>query len=284
MPGEVVNQPWIHTRGCQHGRATDRPEADGAGPDDGRPRLLYADDMMGGQYPSGWPSGRDGEDRKPWWQQDHLPLWVKIPLIVVAVIIVLVAGGKISGIDLPPFQFVFPGHSKTPSPGPSVTGTPATIGGPGRSHSAPPTRTTVGYLYTMAPTAGALVQRGVTSIGGRTFSHSIWLPFQVSCCGSEQSVTYSIPGGYRYLEASLGQSPLPGELYGYDMVFSISVNGVVVLNNQHAQFGYPPIRVKVRLPSGSASVEIDVNAACNNFTCGGIAVIGNARLIPPVTR
>jgi hypothetical protein len=236
--------------------------------------------MMGGQYPSGWPSGRDGQDRTPWWQRDHLPLAVKIPIWVILVIGVIVAGGKISGIDISPIQFVFPGHSSTPSPGPSVTGSPAATGAP-RSHSAGPTRTTVGYLYTAPPTAGAPVQRGVTSIGGQTFNHSIWLPFQVSCCGSEQSVTYSIPGGYRYLKASLGQSPLPGELYSYDMVFSISVNGVVVLNNQHAQVGYPPIPVKVRLPSGSASVKIDVNAACKNFTCGGIAVIGNARLIPP---
>jgi hypothetical protein len=237
--------------------------------------------MMGGQYPSGWPPGREGEDRKPWWRGDRLPLWVKAPFLFIAFVVVIGAGGKISGIYIPPFQFVFPGHSGTPSPGPLVTGNPATSGAPAQSHSAGQTRTTVAYLYTRPPTSGAPVQRGVTSIGGQTFNHSIWIPFQVSCCGSEQSVTYSIPGGYRYLKASLGQSPLPGELYGYDMVFSLSVNGVVVLNNQHAQVGYPPIPVRVRLPSGSASVEIDVNAACNNFTCGGIAVIGNARLIPP---
>lgn len=244
--------------------------------------------MIGGQFPGGPPSGRDNPQRTSWWRRlrERHPLLVKWGGRGIIVIVVLFLGGNISGITPSSIERAFGlGHSGTPSPGPSVTGNPATTGPPAprptRSHSAPPARTTVGYLYTMVPTAGGPVQRGVTSIGGQSFNHSIWLPFQVYCCGSEQSVTYSIPGGYRYLEAFVGQSPLNGDQFGYDMMFSISINGVVMLNNRQAQLGYPPIPVKVRLPSGPASVEIDVNAACNNFTCGGVAVIGNARLVPP---
>jgi hypothetical protein len=217
---------------------------------------------------------------------DHhsrIPAWVwrtLLGLVIMLIIIALAEGGTIHKIGIASFSVTFSSGTRGgASPNPSLTGSSAAHSTSRANHRGP-VRTTVGYLYTMVPSAGGPVQRGVTSFGGRTFKHSIWLPFQVYCCGTEQSVTYQIPGGYRYLEAFLGQSPLHGDQNGYTMMFSISINGVTMINGRQALLGDPPIPIKVRLPTSPSTVLIDVTTSCP-FLCAGDAVIGNARLVPP---
>lgn len=232
--------------------------------------------MTWGEVPSRRPSG--GDHRTPPWMRTIL-----IGIGVLILIALLVERETINKIGFGAFSVTFSpaGGSASGAGGNAPAAGGSATAHSTSGHSSQPERTTVGYLYTMAPSAGGPVQRGVTSLGGRTFNHSIWLPFQVYCCGTEQSVTYQVPAGYHYLQAFIGQSSLNGDQNGYAMMFSIRVNGTTVVNSRQALLGDPPIPVKVRLPSGSASVVIDVNAACNNFTCAGVAVIGNARLIPP---
>ena len=120
------------------------------------------------------------------------------------------------------------------SPKPSISPEPSPVARP------------VAYLDASAPTSGGPVGRGLASVNGQSFSRSIWLPFAESCCGSAQSVTYSVPSGYRQFTGMLAEQEAPGLPSGYTMLFSIAVNGVQVLDNRQVLLGDPPVPFQVR--------------------------------------
>jgi len=201
--------------------------------------------------------------------------------IIAIATIILVAIGYLTlaaVVKWPPFS---PSvlSSTTPDTTPVDTSpAPTTTNGP-HPHPSSSLRKVL-YLYKIAPSSGGPVDRGTANIGAASFNRSIWLNFQVSCCGSEQSVTFSIPSGYRYFDGMLGEEEINGDSGGYVMLFSISVNNILVINSRQTQLGDPPIPIKLRLPAGSSSILIDVAANCPYFTCAGDAVVGNARLTP----
>jgi hypothetical protein len=169
-----------------------------------------------------------------------------------------------------PFESGVAPASTSPSPSPIPTGT---------LRPSPPTQK-VAYLDATAPTSGGPVGRGVADVSGQNFRRSIWLEFAESCCGSQQSVTYSVPSGYREFTGALGEQGVPGLPSGYTMLFSVSVNGVQKIDNRQVQLGDPPVTFHVSLPATSATILIDVMADCPNVYCVGNAIVGNARVIP----
>jgi hypothetical protein len=177
----------------------------------------------------------------------------------------------------PPFWFRWleSGHGSGP-PTPAITQTSA-----GSSSPAPVViARKLLYLDSMAPSAGGPVGRGQAIVGGTTYTNSIWIPFVESCCGSDQSVTYQVPSGYRDFDGLLGESTLAGVSGSYVLDYSVTVNGVTAISDRQIQVGDPPVSIQVPLPSGSSSVLIDVTASCPYVICGGNAVIANARIIP----
>jgi len=177
------------------------------------------------------------------------------------------------------FPFGSPGASAAAS-SISTTTSPSLGPTPTLTPSPSPRARTVAYLDKMAPTSGGPVGRGVASINGQSFSQSIWLPFAESCCGSAQSVTYSVPSGYRQFTGVLGEEEAGGLSSGYTVLFSVTVNGLQVVDNRQVLLGDPPVHFSVSLPAGSATIEIDVTADCPNIYCVGNAVVGNARVLP----
>jgi len=196
-------------------------------------------------------------------------LWIKIGAIATVLgVYLLLAGG------LKWFPFASSGTAAVSSS--STTGTsPST-------HTAGPASVarSIAYLDASAPSSGGPVGRGLASISGQNFPQSIWLQFPESCCGSQQSVAYSVPSGYRQFTGMLGEQEVAGTPSGYTMLFSVLVNGLQVIDNQQVQLGDPPVPIQVPLPAESATIEIDVTADCPNIYCVGNAVIGNARVIP----
>lgn len=197
-------------------------------------------------------------------------------IIAIATIILVAIGylGLAAAVRWPPFSRPSASASATPadtSPAPITTTT--------KPHPSV-ARRQLTYLYKLAPSSGGPVERGTANIGAASFDRSIWLEFQESCCGSEQSVTFSVPSGYRDFDSMLGEEGVTGNSSGYVMLFSISVNNTVVINNRQAQLGDPPVPIHLRLPAGSSSILIDVTANCPYINCVGNAVLGNARLTP----
>jgi hypothetical protein len=169
-----------------------------------------------------------------------------------------------------PSSLAAPGSTTSTSPGPTSTAT----------RKPPPVARTVGYLDASAPASGGPVGRGVATINGQSFAQSVWLSFAESCCGSAQSVTYSVPAGYRQFTGELGEEEAAGLPSGYTMLFSISINGLQVIDNRQVLLGDPPVPFKVSMPAAVARIVIDVTANCPNVYCVGNAVVGNARVIP----
>ena len=194
-------------------------------------------------------------------------------IIAISAILSVVIGylALAAGVRWPPFSRPSASASVTPaftSPAPTPTTSPRPS----------PVRRQVKYLDEIAPSSGGPVERGTANIGAASFDHSIWLDFPESCCGSEQSVTFSVPSGYRDFDGLLGEEAITGNSSGYVMLFSISVNNIVVINNRQAQLGDPPIPIRLRLPAGSSSILIDVTANCPYINCVGNVVL--ARLTP----
>jgi hypothetical protein len=193
--------------------------------------------------------------------------WTKVGAIFAIIGVYLALAG---GFKWFPFESGEAHRSHSSPPSPVQTGT---------LRPSPPPRT-VAYLDATAPTSGGPVGRGIANINGRSYQQSISLQFAESCCGSQQSVTYSVPSGYRELTGALGEQEAPGLPSGYTMYFSISVNGLQLIDNRQVQLGDPAVTFHVSLPATSTTILIDVTADCPNIYCAGNAVVGNARVVP----
>jgi hypothetical protein len=192
--------------------------------------------------------------------------------VIVAVSLLAIGGGSfaIFGQGHPASQPATTSASQTPGPAPTV-GSSATSALP----------RTVLYLDSISPSSGGPISRGMAHINGVSFDNSIWLQFALNCCGSEQSVTFSIPAGYKQFDGVLGQESAGfTSANAYVMFFSISVNSSTAINNQQVMFTDPADVFNIPLSGAPTSILIDVTTTCSAFTCSGNAVIGDARLLP----
>jgi len=205
------------------------------------------------------------DERKKWGALE----WTAVGTVVLALVGLLTWLGVKPGSHGTASLTHTPGISPTPL---SSSGTLAT--------RIPSVRRNVVYLDASAPTSGGPVGRGLASISGQNFPQSIWMQFAESCCGSQQSVVYSVPSGYREFVGMLGEQEVDDLPSGYTMLFSVSVNGLQVMDDQQVQLGDPPVPFQVPLPADSATIQIDVTGNCPNIYCVGNAVIGNARIVP----
>jgi hypothetical protein len=196
------------------------------------------------------------------WLREHQELGI----IITFAILVVTYLGFAPANHWPPF-------SSSPSPIPTVTA-PTTV------QPTTPLRT-VRYLDDISPSSGGPIGRGVAHINGVSFNNSIWLPFAYSCCGSDQSVTFSIPAGYEQFRGVLGQESAGfTNNNAYVMLFSISVNGITYINSQQLLYTDPSLPFEIPLSDTQSSIVIDVKTNCLAFYCLGNAVVGEARFLP----